>query len=139
MGLFGRKKSKESIDRSMHQAEKIANGKGLTGRLMKGFIGSDNTAKIGTAMELAHARQRSAAMRAENCPTIEATVDEVGDTGQLINFDPVVNVIATPEEGGQIQIQTLVSKLQIPRQGDRILLMQNPQQPAQFVYGGLLR
>jgi hypothetical protein len=64
-------------------------------------------------------------------------VNQLADTGQLINYDPVVIISATLETGEQINFQTLVSKLQIPRPGDRILVMQHPQQPGQFVYGGL--
>lgn len=137
MGLFGRKKSDDSTERAMKQAEKIAVGKRMTGKLMKGFMGANNVAQLGAAMDSATAAQNASMMRAQGHPTIEATVDVVGDTGQLINFDPVINVTATLVDGAQVQLRTLVSKLQIPRQGDRILLMQNTDLPGKYLYAGL--
>jgi hypothetical protein len=136
VALFGRKKE-DRTEKAMRQAEDIAAGKGLTGKLMKGFMGAENAAQLGAAVGTARQAQEAAALQAQGLPTINATVVQLADTGQLINFDPVVVIVATLENGQQINFQTLVSKLQIPRPGDRILVMQHPQQPGQFIYGGL--
>jgi hypothetical protein len=37
---------------------------------------------------------------------------------------------------GQIGLQTLVSKLQIPRPGDQVLLLADPSRPGEFLYAG---
>ncbi|WP_353113716.1 hypothetical protein [Microbacterium sp.] len=137
MGLFGRKKSEDATEKAMQQAEDIAAGRGLTGKLMKGFMGADNAAQLGAAMDTARQAQATAAMQAQGLPTVEAVVVSLADTGQLINFDPVIDLTATLDGGEQVQLQTLVSKLQIPRPGDRVLLMKHPQLPGQYVYGGL--
>lgn len=137
MGLFGRKKAADSTEKAMSQAENIAAGKGLTGKLVKGLMGSEHASRLGTAMDSARQAQTAAALQAQGLPTIPATVVALADTGQLINFDPVVNLTVSLESGEQAQLQTLVSKLQVPRTGDQVLLMQNPQLPGQYVYGGL--
>ncbi|MGO1851876.1 MAG: hypothetical protein ACTH0V_00520 [Microbacteriaceae bacterium] len=137
MALFGRKKNEDATEKAMRQAENIAAGKGLTGKLMKGFMGSEHAAQLGDAMNTARQAQAAAALQGQGLPTEQATVVAISDTGQLINFDPVVNLTVTLASGEQAALQTLVSKLQIPRPGDQVLLMQNPQLPGQYVYGGL--
>lgn len=66
----------------------------------------------------------------------------VTDTGKLINFDPiVVLVLEVTETGGrtyQRTMETLVSKPQIPRAGDRVGLGQNPANPSELIYMGLM-
>ena len=81
--------------------------------------------------------QVSAALAASGIPGVTATVTALNDTGQLINFDPVVNLSVTLEDGTAVEMQTLVSKLQIPRVGDSVNLIPNPAQPGTYVYGGL--
>lgn len=100
MGLFGRKKPEDNPqEAAMRQAENIAAGKGLTGKLVKGFIGSDNATKIGAAMETARQAQGAASLQAQGLPTVNATVVSLTDTGKLINFDPVVDLVASLDSG----------------------------------------
>ncbi|WP_258166241.1 hypothetical protein [Paenibacillus sp. PCH8] len=74
--------------------------------------------------------------------TATATVITITDTGKLINFDPiVVLVLEVTETNGtpyQRTLETLVSKMQIPRVGDRVGLGQNPANPSELIYMGLL-
>lgn len=139
MGLFGKDKRSdaERTEDAMQQAEKIVGGKGLTGKLAKGFMGADTMAKFGEGLETARNAQADAAIAASGIPGVPAKVTALSDTGQLINYDPVVNLTATLESGQVIEMQTLVSKLQIPRVGDSINLIPNPSQPGTYVYGGL--
>ena len=137
MGLFSRKKNEDATERAMRQAENIAAGKGLSGKLMKKFMGADFAAEMGSAMDLTRQAQAAAALQAQGLPTISATVVALSDTGSLINHDPVVDMTVTLDSGEQTQLQTLVSKLQIPRVGERVLLMQDPQHPGQYLYSGL--
>jgi hypothetical protein len=137
MGLFSRKKNEDPTEKAMRRAENISGGKGLSGKLMKGLMGADNAAQLSSAIDTARQAQATTALQNQGLPTIPATVLTLSDTGKLINFDPVVDMTVTLDSGEQTQLQALVPKLQIPRAGDRVLLMQNPQLPGQYAYSGL--
>lgn len=133
MGLFGRSHDKEE---AMRQAEDIAAGRGFVGKIGRAFIGAENAERMQDGLAAARASQAGASAVAAGIPTMIATVSSVVDTGQLINFDPVVVITATLADGRGIQVQTLVSKLQIPRPGDAVLLVDNPAQPGTLAYAG---
>ncbi len=133
MGMFGRSHDKE---KAMRQAEDIAAGRGLVGKLGRAFVGADGAARMQEGLAAARGSQAAAAAVAAGMPTIMATVAAVADTGQLINFDPVVIITATLADGSPVQVQTLVSKLQIPRHGDTVLLVENPAAPGTLAYVG---
>lgn len=138
MGMFGKKKSRdERTDDAMRMAQKMADGKGLTGRLSKSFMGAENAALLGQSLETARSAQDAAALVASGVPGVPARVTNLSDTGQLINHDPVVLLTATLEDGQVVTIETLVSKIQVPRIGDTVTLIQNPATPGTYVYGGL--
>lgn len=139
MGLFGKDKrsDEERTEDALQQAEKLVGGKGLTGKLAKGFMGADTMAKFGQGLDAARDAQASAAIAASGIPGVPGKVTALADTGQLINYDPVVNLSVTLEDGTALELQTLVSKLQIPRVGDSVNLIPNPAQPGTYVYGGL--
>lgn len=138
MGLFGKKKSNEERTAdAMRTAENMVAGKGLTGRLGKSFMGAENAALLGQGLDSARNAQEAAALAAAGIPGVPATVTNISDTGQLINFDPVVVLTATLADGQVVTLQTLVSKIQVPRTGDTVSLIQNPAQPGTYVYGGL--
>lgn len=144
MGLFGnsKKSDEERTEDAMQQAEKLVSGKGLMGKVTKGFMGSDFTDKMGDALQAGRDGQAAvaanAAAAASGVPGIKATVTALADTGTMINNDPVVNLSVTLEGGQALQLdKTLVSKLQIPRVGDSITLIPNPAAPGTYVYGGL--
>lgn len=133
MGLFGKRDKSEGI----RMAEDIGAGRGLQGKLVRGLIGRENADTIGMAAQAAQAGQAAAMAAAAGVAPIPATVLSLVDTGQLVNFDPMVVITAQFDDGRQVELQTLVSKLQIPRVGDRIALMENPAQPGTLVYAGL--
>ncbi|MEV7396951.1 hypothetical protein [Aeromicrobium sp. NPDC092404] len=140
MGLFGKDKRSdaERTEDAMQQAERIVGGKGLTGKLAKGFMGADTMAKFGDGLATARNAQADAAIAASGIPGVKATVTGLADTGTMINNDPVVNLSVTLESGQALQMdQILVSKLQIPRVGDSVNLIPNPSAPGTYVYGGL--
>lgn len=132
MGLF-----RKSTEEAMDQAEKIAKGKGLTGRLAKGFMGAENMERLQGGLDSARSSQMAQQMAASGAPTVRAQVTALSDTGQLINYDPVVMLSATLPDGTAVQLQATVSKIQIPRVGDHVLLMDNPGQPGTYLYAGL--
>nr|WP_087885236.1 hypothetical protein [Streptomyces alboflavus] len=70
-------------------------------------------------------------------PTVPAVVVSISDTGKLVNFDPVVDLVLQPSGGtDRIALQTLVSKLRIPRTGDQVLLIADPAHPGGYLYAG---
>ena len=66
-----------------------------------------------------------------------AEVLSIEDTGTLINFNPVVKLKlkVTPPYGAEFETtgQSAVSKIAIPRVGDKINIKYNPNQVDQFV------
>ncbi|MNN99621.1 hypothetical protein D3C81_2193110 [compost metagenome] len=66
----------------------------------------------------------------------------MADTGKLINFDPIVILtLDVRESSGAVYpktLETLVSKLQIPRVGDQVGLGHHPANPAELIYMGLV-
>jgi len=145
MGLFRRTSREERAAEGLRKAEDVAAGRGLTGRLAKGFIGAENAALLNDGLasirdaQAAHGDHLAAQeIVAAGGPSIRATVAGLADTGQLINHDPVVLLTLTLEDGRQLQLRSLVSKLQIPRVGDAVRLFEHPSQPGGSVYGGLV-
>jgi len=137
MGLFGKKKKPQD---ALEQADKIMN-KGLTGLMMKGFVSKEHRELMSQSLDSAKQMQLAASGAIPLSAT--AVVLSLRDTGRLINFDPVVvmELDVTETSGSQYKktLETLVSKLQIPRIGDRIGLGQNPGNPLEVVYLGLLQ
>jgi hypothetical protein len=138
MGLFGRKSSDERVADAMQKAERITAGRGLTGRLAKGMMGAENMERMQGAFRAAQSGSLAADMVAAGGTTLQAQVATVADTGQMVNFDPVVVIAATLPDGALVQVQTLVSKLQIPRSGDTVSLVSDPAQPGVYGYLGLV-
>lgn len=134
MGWFGKKKTPQ--DR-LEKAENMMN-KGLTGMMMKGFVPKEHRNAINQSIE--QAKQAQLAVTGALALAATAKVLSVRDTGKLINFDPVVilELDVTENDGNQYTktLETLVSKLQIPRAGDIIGLAQHPANPSERVYMG---
>ncbi|GAA1256959.1 hypothetical protein GCM10009665_54210 [Kitasatospora nipponensis] len=137
MGIFGKGRSRE--EKAAEIMDQVASGKGFYGRATRAFVGSDSLASmqqsIGTYKSGAYVQQLLAA----GVPTVPALVVSLSDTGKLINFDPVVNLVVQPAgaPGAHLTLQTLVSKLQIPRPGDQVLLLADPASPGSYLYAGM--
>ncbi|WP_174791021.1 hypothetical protein [Occultella kanbiaonis] len=136
MGLFKRKTMAERQAEGMQMANDIAEGRGLTGKLTQAFMGREFTEAMQQATGAMNQGQTAAQLRAAGHPTTTARVLGLQDTGQLINYDPVI-LLVLEVNGQQLQLQSLVSKLEIPRTGDNVLLVSDPQQPGSFLYAGL--
>lgn len=136
MGWFGRKNKQED---AIAKADTLMN-KGLTGMLMKGVVPKQHRDAINQSLDSARQAQLAASGSLPMAAT--ATVVSVTDTGKLINFDPIVVLVldVTQTDGSRYQrtLETLVSKMQIPRAGDRVGLGQNPANPAELIYMGLI-
>ncbi|PYE49615.1 hypothetical protein HUB98_10210 [Paenibacillus barcinonensis] len=136
LGWFTRKNKQED---ALARAERTINS-GLTGLMMKGFVPKEHRDAINQGLDSAKQAQLAASGSLPLMAT--GTVLSVSDTGKLINFDPiVVLVLEVTEKNGltyQRTMETLVSKLQIPRSGDRVGLGQHPANPSELIYMGLL-
>jgi len=134
MGWFGRKNKQED---AIAKADTLMN-KGLTGMLMKGMVPKQHRDAINQSLD--SARQAQLAASGSLPMTATATVVSVTDTGKLINFDPIVVLVldVTETDGSRYRrtLETLVSKMQIPRAGDRVGLGKNPANPAELIYMG---
>src|SRR3954470_10657726 len=103
MGLFGnsKKSQEERTEDAMKKAEGLVGGKGVMGKVTKGFMGSDFTDQMSKGLQAGRDAQAAvaanAAAAASGVPGIKATVTALADTGTMINNDPVVNLSVTLE------------------------------------------
>lgn len=145
MGLFGNhKQSKEARSEETQQyAERLVSGKGVSGKLTRGIMGKEFTDRMAEGLQAGREGQAHAAAHAAAAASgqfgVPATVTAPTDTGKLVNLDPIVALSLTMADGRALEMETLVSMLQIPRVGDSITLTPNPAQPGTYVYGGPAR
>ena len=137
MGIFGKDQSRE--EKAAKVIDQVASGKGFYGRGARALMGGEKLAamqqSIGTYRSGAEVQQLLAA----GVPTVPAVLVSISDTGTMINDNPVANLVVQSDGvvGGQVTLQTLVPKLQIPRVGDRVLLIADPSNPGGYLYAGL--
>lgn len=135
MGLFNRKSPQDRQEEAMQMADDIAAGRGFMGKMTKAFMGSEFTDAMAQATSSIHQAEHVAALRAAGVPTQEATVLGMQDTGQTINDNP--SIVLTLQVGAQaVAIQALVSRLEIPRVGEHVLVLADPQSGG-LLYAGL--
>ncbi|MEV0646386.1 hypothetical protein AB0I28_14080 [Phytomonospora sp. NPDC050363] len=135
MGIFGGRKNRE--ERAAEIADKVASGKGFYGGLTRRFLGEADFAKVQQSIGAHNAGGYVQQLLAAGAPTIPAAVVSIADTGRLVNFDPIVDLVLQPVGATErLAMQTIVSKLQIPRVGDQVLLVADPAQPGAYLYAG---
>ncbi|MEU6541245.1 hypothetical protein [Streptomyces sp. NPDC047000] len=136
MGIFG-KRGKNREERAAEIVGKVASGKGFYGRATRAFLGAEDFATVQQSIAAHHSSHDVQQLLAAGVPTTPAVVISVDDTGRLVNFDPVVDLVLQPAgTTDPITLQTLVSKLRIPRAGDQVLLIADPARPGGFLYAG---
>ncbi|MFJ2884791.1 hypothetical protein ACIO53_02000 [Streptomyces sp. NPDC087305] len=135
MGIFGRRKSRE--ERAAEIVGQVASGKGFYGRTTRAFLGNEDYARVQQSIGAYNSGLAVQQLLAAGAPTITAVVVSIGDTGQLVNYDPVVDLVVQPAgRTDRIALQTVVSKLRIPRTGDQVLLVADPAHPGAYLYAG---
>lgn len=134
MGLFGNRKSR--AERGAEIANQVASGKGFYGRMTKAFVGAEDFSRIQGAIGAYNTGADVQAMVAAGMPTVQASVVSIQDTGQLVNFDPVVDLLAQLPDESRVAVRTLVSTLHIPRAGDAVRLVADPRVPGTYLYAG---
>jgi hypothetical protein len=132
------RKQEEDPKKALENADNVLN-KGLSGALAKGFMGKDFVNKMNNTIEKgqnAIAGIEQGQWVAQNGLDAVAEVLSVQDTGQTINMNPVVVMMlkVTPMVGAEFQTtaQSMVSRIAVPRAGDKIKIKYNPANPTQI-------
>ncbi len=135
--MFGRKIEKDP-QKALDNAKKTMNS-GLTGGLTKAFMGKDFVDDMNNAMNKGQAAldmQKSGAWIAQAGMDATAEVLSIQDTGTMINNNPVVvlQLKVQPTVGAEFSTtaQSMVSKIAIPRVGDKIKIKYHPADPSQI-------
>ena len=133
------KKVEKDPKKALENADKTLN-KGLTGALVKGFMGKDFVNEMNQSLDMgknavAGVEQMQALM--QNGLDGTAEVVSIADTGAMVNYNPVVllQLKVTPASGAAFDTtgQTMVSKIAVPRVGDKIKIKFDPADKTKFV------
>lgn len=139
MFKFGKGKDDDDPKKAIEKADKVLN-KGLMGGLTKAFMGKDFVDKANAGLNMANQALDGQALAAQLAQTgVDATAEVISiqDTGATVNMNPVVVLVmkVKPSKGDEFQTagQLMVSRLAIPRAGDKIKIKYNPENNTQFV------
>jgi hypothetical protein len=123
--------------KALDNAKKTMNS-GITGGLTKAFMGKDFVNDMNSAMNQGQAALDGLQQQqwlAQNGLDATADVVMVTDTGATVNMNPVVllQMKVTPAAGAPFDVttQTMVSRIAVPRAGDKIKIKYNPANPQQ--------
>lgn len=137
--MFGKNKKSKDPEKALKDAEKKLNS-GFAGFATKAFIGKDKLQQVNQGIAMG---QEAVEMQKANMDLNQfgipatAKVKSIKDTGQLVNFDPLVimQLEVIPQIGVPYQIttKTIVSKIAIPRVDDTINIKYSPTDPTKIV------
>ncbi len=144
--MFGiRKKIEESLNKAqtdpigaMEDHKKSLNS-GVSGLLTKTFMGKDFVNRMNGVMDMG---QNALAGQQERLQLIQTGLDgtadilSVQDTGATVNenFVVVIHMTVSPANGGEpydVNIKTMVSRIAVPRVGDKVKIKYAPENPQQ--------
>lgn len=134
MGLFRRKSMQERQQEAANTLDNIVEGRGFVGRMSKAFLGSEFTEQMKGITGSLHAAERYQGLVAAGSVPQVARVLAIADSGMTINDNPTV-VLTLDVDGAQASIGTVVSRIEIPRAGDEVLVLRDPQ-TGELLYGG---
>lgn len=133
--MFGDKKRQEMMNdpqKALDNANKTLN-KGMTGFMTKAFMGKGFTEQMNQGLAMGQEAldmQKMYQNPEQFGPQASAVVVSMQDTGALINYNPVVvmqlKVTPQSEPPFETTVQTMVSKIAIPRVGDTINIRYMP-------------
>jgi len=134
-GIGKNKDAEKDPKKALENAEKKLNT-GVSGFMTKTFMGKDFTDKMNQSIDMA-----KGAIGNQDLATtgLDATAEvmSIEDTGMLINNNPVVKMKLKVEPrfgvGFETTAQTAVSKIAIPRVGDKINIKYNPADNTQIL------
>jgi len=135
---FGKKKTDDPKE-ALNDADKALN-KGLSGFMAKTFMGKDFMDKANAGLDMAKQYTDYDGRKAQLMQTGmggTAEVLTIADTGALVNYNPVVimKLKVQPQFGPEFEteVQTAVSKIAIPRAGDKINVKYNPANNSELI------
>jgi hypothetical protein len=135
---FGKNKDNEDPQKALDNARNTVN-KGLSGGLTKAFMGQGFVDKMNNAMDKGQAALDGVQQQqwlAQNGADADAEVISVQDTGSSINMNPVVllQLKVTPAAGAPFDTmaQSMVSRIAVPRKGDKVKIKYNPADHSQI-------
>jgi hypothetical protein len=138
MFKFGKGKD-DDPKKALDKASNVLN-KGVMGGLTKAFMGKDFVDQANSGINMANQVLDGNALAEQLAQTgadAGAEVLAIQDTGATVNMNPVVllTLKVTPAAGAEFQTagQLMVSRLEIPRAGDKIKIKYNPENITQFV------
>lgn len=123
--------------KALDDAQNLVQGKGFLGFFTRLFLGKSTSdsmsASIAQAQGYVAGADAAARLRATGART-QARVLALADTGTLVNFDPVLRLQleVLPPFGGPsyvTELQSVVSKIAIPRVGDVLAVVVDPGNP----------
>ena len=144
--MFGiRKKIEESINKAQTdpvgaiEDHKKSLNSGVSGLLTKTFMGKDFVNRMNGVMDMG---QNALAGQQERLKLIQTGLDgtadilSVQDTGATVNenFVVVIHMTVSPANGGEpydANIKTMVSRIAVPRVGDKVKIKYAPENPQQ--------
>jgi hypothetical protein len=111
---------------------------GMTGFMTKAFMGKEFVNKINGVMDMGQDAMAGQMERLKLIQTgLDGTADilSVQDTGGTINDNPVVSIHMTvsPASGEpyEVSLKTMVSRIAVPRVGDKVKIKYSPENPQQ--------
>ena len=138
MFKFGKGKD-DDPKKALDKASNVLN-KGVMGGLTKAFMGKDFVDQANSGINMSNQVLDGNALAEQLAQTgadAGAEVLAIQDTGATVNMNPVVllTLKVTPAAGAEFQTagQLMVSRLEIPRAGDKIKIKYNPENITQFV------
>jgi len=136
--MFNFNKNQDDPQKALDNARNVVN-KGLMGGLTKVFVGQGFVDKMNSAMDQGQAAVDGVNEMnwvAQNGLEASAEVLSVADTGATINMNPVVELKlkVTPTAGPVFETtaRTMVSRIAVPRKGDKIGIKYNPMDTTQI-------
>ena len=132
------KKQEDDPKKALEKADKVLNT-GLTGALAKGFMGKGFVDKMNATIDKGQSALdgiNQGQWVAQNGLEAVAEVLGVQDTGTTVNNNPVVmmQLKVTTSVGTQFDTngKVMVSRIAVPRAGDKIKIKYNPADPTQI-------
>lgn len=135
---FGKKKSDDPKE-AINDADKALN-KGLSGFMAKTFMGKDFMDKANAGLDMAKQYTDYDGKKAQLMATGlggTAEVLSIADTGAMVNYNPVVllKLKVQPQYGPEFEteVQTVVSKIAVPRVGDKLNVKYNAANTSELI------
>ena len=137
--MFGFGKKEDDPKKAIEKADKALN-KGVSGFMAKTFMGKDFMEKTNQSLDMAKSYTDYDGKKAQLMQTGmpgTAEVTAIADTGALVNYNPVVKLSlkVQPQFGMSFEttIETAVSKIAVPRVGDKLNVKYNPANTSELI------